>query len=52
MVTQFTQKKGKAVYISLRLIIELYLSKRNLPCDKACDIVIPMHFYVHKNKIF
>lgn len=25
--------------------------KNNLPCDKACDIVKPMHFYVHK-KIF
>lgn len=38
--------KGKAVYSLLGLIIQLYLSKISAS-RKACDIVIPMHFYVH-----
>lgn len=51
MVTQFTHKKGKSSVHFTKTDHRIVFVKKNLPCDKACDIVIPMHFYVQKNKI-
>lgn len=51
MVTQFTQKEGESSLHFTKTDHRIVSVKKNLPCDKACDIVIPMHFDVHKNKI-
>lgn len=40
------------MYISFRSQNCICLKKICLVSDEACDIVLSMHFYVHKKKIF